>query len=127
LDAPRPGIISLAVDPEDPDHIFAGLYKGSMAVSTDGGKTWSMSSAGMPPELTVRDIEIDPNNQAVIYAGTFEKGVYRSTDYGLTWKALNKGLLMRTSMELTLASDSSVLYLATHGGGVFRLELDSSH
>jgi uncharacterized protein (TIGR03382 family) len=35
--------------------------------------------------------------------------------------ALNDGLLTRSAIDLALSADGSVLYLATEGGGVFRL------
>ena len=114
-------VYSLAVDPSNPEKVFAGFYGGSLAVSLDGGQTWSLSASGMIPEAMVTAIVVDPTNPQVVYAGTLNSGVYLSLDGGQTWSALNNGLLTRAVRGLALSSDSSVLYMTSDGGGVFRL------
>jgi photosystem II stability/assembly factor-like uncharacterized protein len=114
-------VYSLAVDPANPDRIYIGFYGGSLAVSLDGGGTWSLSAAGMLPQAMVSAIVVDPTNPQVVYAGTLNSGVYLSLDGGETWTALNDGLLTRAVRGLTLSSDGSVLYMTSEGGGVFRL------
>jgi photosystem II stability/assembly factor-like uncharacterized protein len=122
-DAPGPTVWSLAVDPGNPDKVYAGLFAGGVFISTDGGETWSPSSAGMDPETSVRAIEVDPGFPDVVYAGTLNSGVYVSTDGGQTWRQINEGLITRAVKALALSDDGDVLYAATEGGGVFRLDL----
>ena len=124
-DRASPALIALAIDPVEASRLYAGFYSGGVMVSTDGGATWTVSSAGMNPETTVRDLEVDPAHPGVIYAATNDSGVYISSDSGATWKAINNGLMNRAGIDLALSSDGQHLYLATEGGGVYRLDLNS--
>ncbi len=81
---------SMALDPTNPDKIFVGFYGGALAISNDGGQTWTLSASGMIPEAMVSAIEVDANNPAVVYAGTLNAGVYLSLDGGQTWALLNQ-------------------------------------
>jgi len=114
------GLVTLGLDPENKDRLYAGFYMGGMLTSQDGGQTWQITSAGMVPESTITDIEIDRATD-VIYVSSQNSGVFYSTDGGKTWTSLNKGLLTRAVVSLALSVDGSVLYAATMGGGVFRL------
>jgi len=120
-DMPRAALMALAVDSADPDKLYAGFVRGGLAVSHDGGATWQPSSAGMPPEASLRAIVVDPVHPGVVYAGAIDSGVYCSTDGGQTWQELNDGLLTRAVKDMALSADGSVLYMASEGGGAFRL------
>ncbi|MFQ6101354.1 MAG: family 16 glycoside hydrolase [Anaerolineae bacterium] len=120
-DMPRSAPTALAVDPTNPDKVYVGFIRGGIAISHDGGVTWEPSSSGVEPEASVRAIVVDPTNPDVVYAGTSESGVYLSTDGGQTWQKLNAGLLTRTVRDLALSADGRVLYMASEGGGAFRL------
>ncbi|MFQ5810914.1 MAG: hypothetical protein ACE5JM_14955, partial [Armatimonadota bacterium] len=50
-------------------------------------------------------------------------GVYRSANGGKSWKRINQGLSVRAVNALGIASDGSMLYAGTEGGGVCRLNL----
>jgi len=120
-DMPRTAPLALAVDPTNPDRVYIGFIRGGVAVSHDGGQTWEPSSAGMPPEASVKAIVVDPTDAAVVYAGAMDSGVFFSTDGGQTWQALNDGLLTRAVRDLAISADGRVLYMASEGGGAFRL------
>ncbi|HEX9984505.1 MAG TPA: hypothetical protein VGF69_14690 [Thermoanaerobaculia bacterium] len=91
----------IAVDPVDPDIVFAASKGRSVSKSTDGGRTWRPVLHAM-----TTNIHIDPADRNVIYVGAhceaFFKGVrpefheragaYRSTDGGETWTPANEGL-----------------------------------
>jgi len=121
LDMPRSALTALAVDPMNPDKVYVGFIRGGIAVSHDGGATWQPASSGMPPEASVKAIVVDPTNPTVVYAGAMDSGIYLSLDGGQTWQELNDGLLTRAVRDLALSADGSVLYMASEGGGVFRL------
>lgn len=83
---------ALAVDPNDPNKIFAGTVGAGIYVSRDGGETWDVSNNGLG-KGTVGSITIDPNNSKIIYAGLFDKGgIYKSIDGGRTWQASYQGI-----------------------------------
>lgn len=66
-----------------------GLWSGGViAVSEDGGTTWSRRDAGLE-QFSVRAFAIDPRNPENLIAGGLT-GTYRSTDDGKTWKKLSE-------------------------------------
>jgi photosystem II stability/assembly factor-like uncharacterized protein len=119
-----PVLISLAVDSVDPSRLYAGFTQGGVLVSEDGGENWKPSLAGMVPETSILDLAVDQTHPGVIYAASGDSGVYRSLNHGETWMMINEGLSNRAGRSLSLSADGSYLYLATDGGGVYRLSPD---
>ena len=71
-----------------------GTFRGGVGVSTDGGRRWTKSNAGMP-EAPVTHILLDPTSpvgRRTLYACLFGRGVYKSVDDGRTWVAKNDGI-----------------------------------
>lgn len=65
-----------------------GLWGGgAIAVSEDGGATWSRRDSGLE-EQSIRAIAIDPHDADFIVAGALT-GVWRSTDAGKTWDKIS--------------------------------------
>jgi photosystem II stability/assembly factor-like uncharacterized protein len=108
-------IPALAIDPRDPNRVFAAVLghpygpneERGLFRSTDGGQTWQ--KALYKDENTgASDVEIDPSNPQVIYASMWEVregpwednnevngtggGLFKSTDGGGTWRPLTSGL-----------------------------------
>ena len=108
-------IPALAVDPRDPNRLFAAVLghpygpseERGIFRSTDGGETWK--------KVIYKDentggsgVEIDPSNPDVVYASLWEAregpwedgnifngtngGLFKSTDGGETWHPLTAGL-----------------------------------
>jgi photosystem II stability/assembly factor-like uncharacterized protein len=118
-----PVALSVTLDPRAPDVIYIGLSNAGLYCSTDGGESWRPSSAGMSQEASVSDIVADPVEAGVLYAADRRSGAFRSSDGGQTWVPLKENLRMRAVNALALSSDGSVLYAATEGDGVYRLDL----
>ena len=127
---------SLAVDPRDPNKVFAavlghpygpnderGIYR-----STDGGATWA-KVLFKDANTGGSQVVIDPTNPDVVYAALWEAtlgpwedgnsyegtkgGLFKSTDGGTTWKQLTKGLpenVVHIQVALS-ASDEKRLYV----------------
>jgi photosystem II stability/assembly factor-like uncharacterized protein len=118
-----PVALSVTLDPRTPNVIYVGLSNAGLYRSTDGGESWRPSSAGMSQEASVSDIVADPVEAGVLYAADRRSGAFRSSDGGQTWVPLKENLRMRAVNALALSSDGNVLYAATEGDGVYRLDL----
>lgn len=65
-----------------------GLWGGGViAVSSDGGRTWTRRDAGLE-DFSVRAIAVDPNDAKFVVVGGLT-GVYRSTDGGESWEKIS--------------------------------------
>ena len=76
---------SLAVDPNNPDLIYAAsnYHQGRFYKSDDGGDNWSIKANGLPPSVP-SSILVDPRDSSV-YAGLDEGGIYKSADAAESW------------------------------------------
>lgn len=82
------GAQCIALDPADPDTVYAGLHEGGARRTTDGGRTWVDCALPAPDVFSVAVSAAD----GAVYAGTEPSALYRSDDRGQTWWALD-GLL----------------------------------
>jgi photosystem II stability/assembly factor-like uncharacterized protein len=79
------GAQCLAVDPADPDTVYAGLREGGVRKTTDGGRSWIDCAL---PDPGVFSLAVSPADGAV-YAGTEPSRLFRSDDRGESWRALD--------------------------------------
>ena len=108
-------IPALAIDPRDPNRVFAAVLghpygpneERGLFRSTDGGQTWQKVIT-KDENTGASDVEIDPSNPDVVYASMWEAregpwednnefngtggGLFKSTDGGATWHPLSNGL-----------------------------------
>jgi len=108
-------INTLAVDPTNPDRVFAGFWH--IYRTTNGGESWDL----VYEDGTYFDpIIIDPKNPQVLYAGSDRGGgVYKSTNGGSTWNEASNGLDRNSLNIKALAIDptnTQVLYLSNEDG-----------
>ena len=75
---------AVSIRPDLPLEILAA-HSGGIAISTDGGMSWSPANTSPPPETL--SLTRSPSDPSVVYAGT-KWGVYRSVDAGRNWVAL---------------------------------------
>lgn len=75
------------------------------------------------PWTNIKSIVIDPINSEIIYAADYSLGVYMSTDGGISWNTINDGLSTKAVSSMAISADGKILYAATSGEGVFRLDL----
>ncbi|MGC2819503.1 MAG: glycoside hydrolase [Candidatus Sulfotelmatobacter sp.] len=128
-------IPALAVDPRNPNRVFAAVLghpygpneERGLFRSTDGGQSWQ-KVIYRDENTGASDVEIDPSNPDVIYTSMWEVregpwedgnefngtggGLFKSTDGGNTWRQLNNGLPKDLSqIYVAIApSDSHRLY-----------------
>lgn len=110
-------IVTLAVDPQDPDHILAvpGDYAGVM-ISTDGGQSWQMGDQFSPLQLA-----FSPGDPAIVYAAA-QTGLFVSRDGGVTWSAVEREPV--NGQPLTVLSvhptDSRTVYVSGPTLGILK-------
>jgi photosystem II stability/assembly factor-like uncharacterized protein len=78
------GAQCLAVDPTDPDIVYAGLREGGVRRTKDGGRSWIDCELPQPQVFSLAVSAAD----AAVYAGTEPSALYRSDDGGDTWREL---------------------------------------
>ncbi len=60
---------TVAIDPENPDTVYAGTDSG-VYISFDGGEHWGEASGGLLGALVVYSIVVDPSDPTNVYAAT---------------------------------------------------------
>jgi hypothetical protein len=90
----------MAVDPSNPNIVYAGTQQNGLFVTKDGGASWthvssipngSVDASGLHPGIT--GIAFDPTSGVtrgatnVIYASSYGSGVYKSSNGGASWTA----------------------------------------
>ncbi|HKV39054.1 MAG TPA: PKD domain-containing protein [Blastocatellia bacterium] len=118
---------NLEIDPRDPLVAYAalaGTTGPNVFKSTDGGASWSASASGLPA-FAAQVVRVDPTDSTTVYCGT-DVGVYRSTDRGANWSRFGNGLPDSSVQDLQVAPDGSILRVATHGRGIWELQIPDS-
>lgn len=117
-------IRSLAIDPQNPAIVYAGIYRlaetygGAVYKSINGcSGEWIFSPTGTTSALSVQELAVDPKNPATVYAGTYG-GVYKSTDGGMSWNAT--GLSHSITALAVNPQNPVIIYAGTYGQGVFK-------
>jgi photosystem II stability/assembly factor-like uncharacterized protein len=117
-------ITSLAVNPANPAHYFAGVASGGVLKTTNSGTTFTpvFDEQG---SYSIGHIALDPRNPNTVWVGTgennaqrsvsFGDGVYRSDDGGRSWR--NTGLKESRHIGRIVVDprDSNVVYVAAQG------------
>ena len=112
------GVHALAINPQTPSTLYAGMESGTVYKSVDSGATWTQSSSGIVASL-VNVLKIDPNTPATVYAASCCNGIYKSVDSGATWSAINVGIPANSDIGAIAINHAtpSLLYAATEAIG----------
>jgi photosystem II stability/assembly factor-like uncharacterized protein len=78
------GAQCLALDPADPETLYAGLREGGVRRSVDGGRSWVDCKL---PEPGVFSLAVSAAD-GTVYAGTEPSRLFRSDDRGESWREL---------------------------------------
>jgi photosystem II stability/assembly factor-like uncharacterized protein len=103
-------------------HSSVDSFMGGVGVSTDGGRHWQPSNAGLPSS-PITHILLDPSSPVghrTLYACAFGHGVYKSTDNGKSWSQKNSGIFGAEPLawRITPAQDGTLyLVVARRGEG----------
>ena len=115
---------NVEIDPKNAGIAYAALASTTgpnLYKSTDGGFNWFPSSTGLPP-FAAQVIRVDPTDSTDVFCGT-DVGVFRSTDSGATWTRFGTGLPASSVHDLQILDDGSMLRVATHGRGIWELQV----
>ncbi|MDA7977415.1 MAG: hypothetical protein MPJ50_01440 [Pirellulales bacterium] len=109
-------IARIRIHPDNPDVVYVAAaghlwgYSGRRGLfkTTDGGKTWSKLTNGLPnhSKIGANDLVMDPNDPDTLYltmyqrrrtsfrydGGSRDGGIFKSTNGGRSWKKLTSGL-----------------------------------
>ncbi|HRW07783.1 MAG TPA: hypothetical protein P5121_21925, partial [Caldilineaceae bacterium] len=139
---PSLSIGALALDPQNPDTIYAGTgeptlggdnyYGAGILKSTNGGQSWSVVGADTFAGMGVSKIVVDPTDANLVYAASARtgvdgasfpaRGIFRSTNGGQNWEALltcaEPSCLGANDFALA-ATNPTTLYAGFYGFGIF--------
>jgi photosystem II stability/assembly factor-like uncharacterized protein len=120
-----PTIWSLAVDPRDPETVFAGTRPAAVYRSRDGGRHWEQLQVAMATQCAIGTpfvtcVLVDPDDQRTIWAGVEIDGVFRSRDGGDTWTRVVNGLSDLDVHDMAIAQTRPACVLVSTNGEVFR-------
>jgi photosystem II stability/assembly factor-like uncharacterized protein len=83
----------VAIDPTNPDIVYAGSAKGQLYKTEDGGKTWRKLDYLPKPAETkeggvIAAVAVSEHDPKVVLMANNKLGVFRSQDAGATWTKL---------------------------------------
>jgi photosystem II stability/assembly factor-like uncharacterized protein len=107
---------SLAMDPQDPEIIYAGTFHLPWK-TVNGGKSWAPIHGGMIDDSDVLSMEVDSSSPQRIFASACS-GIYQSEDAGAHWKKI-EGLPYSARRTLAIRqhpSNSAILFAGTTEG-----------
>jgi len=113
-------ISAIAVAPSDPQTIYVGNELGTVAITADGGASWTTQNLGRGYFLT--DIAVDatdPQRAYVTFSGfTFDQGrhVFRTVDRGVSWQDISSTLVDIPVNAILRLPGSGELYIGTDLG-----------
>lgn len=119
----RQHIRSLAVDPNNPQNMYAGDAQDGIFTSTDGGLTWKQQQQGLAPGIAINALVFDDPGKK-LYAAT-DAGVYVSADAAKSWSIVS-GLPagrytaiafdLKTTQTIFVGSASHGIYVSMNSG-----------
>ena len=129
---PRGYIRSIVASKYSSERVYVAIsglndddLKTYLMCSENRGETWQSIAGNLFDEPANVIIE-DPVYENLLYAGTF-RGVYCSTNRGKSWQILGKNLPACSVADLVIQERENDLIVATHGRGVFKLDMDVMH
>ena len=102
----------------------AGDFFTYVFVSEDRGATWRSLGTDLPTQEPCYAVMEDPRNENLLFLGT-EYGCHVSLDRGQRWFRAGRGLPTVAVRDLFVQDRDSDLVIATHGRGVWVLDIEA--
>ena len=129
-------ITSLALDPNNEDHLLVGSPTGGIWKTLDGGDTWT-PIYDYQAILKIYSLAINPAQSNDYFAGTWGGGIQRSQDGGLTWSGV-KGVPTGTRIidikfnphnadQIFAINEGGNIFTSTDGGDNWRSALTAAY
>jgi hypothetical protein len=123
-----PFITALAPDPSASGSFYVSLGGGGVPhVWYFDGTAWHAAMPASVVDVPTHGIAVDPSNPANVYVGT-DVGCWKGVRSGTTWSwaLFSQGLPECAITDLTVHDSARLLRAATHGRGVWEIELDAA-
>lgn len=110
--------------PESAIAVYSGFNTPHVFRTDDYGASWTDITNNLP-DVPTNAVIINPYDENEIYVGN-DLGVYYSSNGGETWAPYQTGLptaVIVLDLKISLANNK--LWAATHGNGVYRVDLET--
>ena len=116
-------VIGIAVDPSEPENVYASIEVGGLLASRDGGETWDSITNGLYREnhtVDLHGVQVSPAAPGHIFIIT-QVAMFRSPDRGDHWEHVRFGEMFPRGSYcrglIVAPDDPKTLYLAAGAGG----------
>jgi photosystem II stability/assembly factor-like uncharacterized protein len=113
------GTVTLAVDPQDPQALYAGTVENGLLFSLDGGESWNLAKGLSTGKVNA--VAVDPKDKCTVYAAKANQ-IHKTVNCSRDWNQVYFD--SRTAIAFTaLAVDHfnpNIVYSATSDGDIFR-------
>jgi hypothetical protein len=99
---------------------FGGYTPNNLWQTSDDGQTWEPMGSKILPVVPFYDVAIHPSNPKILILAT-DVGIFVTDDGGTNWSPTNQGPTNCSVAQLVWMN--KVLVAATHGRGIFKIDL----
>jgi photosystem II stability/assembly factor-like uncharacterized protein len=117
LDSGADGVYAVAASGHSRHDLFAAAPLG-LALSRDGGQSWTEAALDGGRPLRIRRIAVHPTRPDSVFVAT-EMGLYRSWDAGRTWQKSGRGLPASAIRDVLLSASNPLQVLLAGAAGAF--------
>ena len=120
-------IWATAISPSNPQILFVCSGKfvpygdpiNNLYRTSDGGKTWTAVTIGLPAG-NIGPVTLDPGNDATVYVAVSNR-LFRSRDSGGTWTEIGAGSINGSPASILVdPTAAGIVFLATYSDGIFK-------
>lgn len=112
-------IVTLAMDPQDRNSVYAGTSGRGLIYSLDGGDSWQEATSA--PKGKIESIAVDPKDKCVVYL-TIKNKIYKTENCSRDWEEMFfDPKTDKTFTKITVDwFNSTIIYAGTSEGDIFK-------